>query len=224
MTIFHTAPIRRTLRGVVLAAATIFLFAACTSTPSSAGQAQTATASRTTQIVAATAVAQADLPTTCSTLTPAETEGPYFKAGSPDETSLAPSGTSGTRLVLTGYVVDANCRPITGALVDFWQANDAGQYDNSGYTLRGHQFSDENGRYQLTTIVPGLYPGRTRHIHVKVQAPGQPALTTQLYFPNEQGNVRDGIFQENGSQLLLNVQQAGDGGLNATFNFILAVP
>ena len=67
-------------------------------------------------------------------------------------------------------------------------------YDNEGYTFRGHQFADDEGRFTLETIVPGIYPGRTRHIHVRVQAPDQPILTTQLYFPGESGNQGDGIF------------------------------
>ena len=84
----------------------------------------------------------------------------------------------GTRIVVEGSVLTTDCRPMPQALVDFWQADDRGQYDNAGYRLRGHQFTDDTGHYRLETIVPGLYPGRTRHIHVKVQAPNQPVLTT----------------------------------------------
>ncbi|MFN2472177.1 MAG: hypothetical protein ABR583_14560 [Gaiellaceae bacterium] len=42
--------------------------------------------------------------------------------------------------------------------------------------------------------MPGLYPGRTRHIHVKVQAPREPVLTTQLFFAGVSGNASDAIF------------------------------
>ncbi len=102
--------------------------------------------------------------------------------------------------------------------MEFWQANDKGQYDNSGYTLRGHQFTDANGRYQLTTIVPGLYTGRTEHIHVKVQAVNGPVLTTQLYFPGVQSNSRDGIFDP---KMLLTIQKNSDGTLLGTYNFVV---
>ena len=169
-------------------------------------------------------VAQATQPAvdcTDLTVTPAQTEGPYWTPDSPERTSLLGEGMAGTRLVITGYVVDTNCQPIAGALLDFWQADDAGNYDNAGYTLRGHQYTDENGRYELETIVPGLYPGRTRHIHVKVRAPGGPVLTPQLYFPDEPGNARDGIFRR---QAVMNVQENPDGnGLAATFNFVVIV-
>lgn len=91
-------------------------------------------------------------------------------------------------------VVNGICQPISGAIVDFWHADHAGNYDNAGYKLRGHQFTDSQGRYRLETIVPGLYPGRVRHIHVSVQSANQSILTTQLFFPGEAGNASDGLF------------------------------
>jgi protocatechuate 3,4-dioxygenase beta subunit len=108
---------------------------------------------------------------------------------------------------------------VRGALVDFWQADAAGGYDNIGYKLRGHQYTDDSGRYSLETVVPGLYPGRTRHFHVRVQAANRPILTTQLYFPGEPQNRRDGIFNE---KLLLTMRQNGRENL-ATFDFVLDV-
>ncbi|MFE0462769.1 carbohydrate-binding protein [Kitasatospora sp. NPDC058965] len=151
--------------------------------------------------------------------TDAQIEGPYFKPDSPLRTSLVTPGTPGTPLTVSGYVFGLGCRPIAGALLDFWQADDNGAYDNVGFTFRGHQFTDATGAYALTTIVPGLYPGRTRHIHVKVQAPGQPILTTQLYFPGEPRNSTDSIFDP---LLLMTVRQVGTGE-QASFDFVLNV-
>lgn len=151
-------------------------------------------------------------------LTPALTEGPYFKAGSPEETTLLQPGMSGTKLNLSGYVVTSDCQPVAHALLEFWQADAKGQYDNSGYTLRGHQYTDASGRYHLETVVPGLYPGRTMHLHVKVQAPGGPVLTTQLFFPGEMQNNIDNIFE---SDLLVN-SQTTPGGMKATYNFVVS--
>ncbi|MDL1903090.1 hypothetical protein FBR02_20265, partial [Anaerolineae bacterium CFX9] len=104
-------------------------------------------------------------------VTIAQTEGPFYTPNSPLRTSLLEEGLTGTPMLLTGYVLTTGCQPVANALVDFWHADDAGVYDNAGYRLRGHQFTDEAGRWTLETIVPGLYPGRTRHFHVKVQAP-----------------------------------------------------
>jgi protocatechuate 3,4-dioxygenase beta subunit len=152
-------------------------------------------------------------------VTPAQTEGPYFTRNSPETSSLLETGMAGTRLVVLGSVLSSGCQPVSGALLDFWQADDRGQYDNVGFRLRGHQFTDSEGRYRLETIVPGLYPGRTRHIHVKVQAPGGRILTTQLYFQGEPGNQRDGIFMP---QLAMSLQDDDAGSKSAQFNFVVA--
>ena len=120
----------------------------------------------------------------------------------------------GERLLLQGYVLDTRCRPLAGAWIDLWHADAAGAYDNRGFRLRGHQFSDAGGRYRFETIVPGLYPGRTRHFHVKLRAAGMPReLTTQLYFPGEPANAQDGLFR---SELLLRL-----GRGTARFDFVL---
>ncbi|MFF0432977.1 carbohydrate-binding protein [Streptomyces sp. NPDC004327] len=152
--------------------------------------------------------------------TPEQIEGPYFKPNSPLRTSLLEPGTAGIRLTLSGYVFGRACRPVSGVLLDFWQADTNGAYDNTGFRFRGHQFTASDGSFALTTIVPGLYPGRTRHIHVKAQAPGRPVLTTQLYFPGEPRNNTDSIFD---ARLLMNVRDAG-GAKEASFDFVLDIP
>jgi protocatechuate 3,4-dioxygenase beta subunit len=152
-------------------------------------------------------------------LTPAMTEGPYFKAGSSQRASLVDVGMSGTRLTLSGTVFNADCQPVANAKLDFRQADAQGQYDNAGYTLRGYVLTDAAGHYRIDTIVPGEYPGRTEHIHVKVQAPGGPLLTTQLFFPGVPGNQSDAIFDP---KLLVSVQQNGSAEA-ASYNFVIGV-
>ena len=151
--------------------------------------------------------------------TPSQTEGPYFKPSSPLRTSLLEPGVSGPRIVVEGAVRGTDCRPIPRALVDFWQADARGRYDNAGFRLRGHQFTDDAGRYRLESVVPGVYPGRTRHLHVKVQAPNERVLTTQLYFPGEPENLRDSLFSP---ALVVKIRDA-EGGKLATFDFVLDV-
>lgn len=149
-----------------------------------------------------------------------QTEGPYFTPRSPRRRALRTPGMKGTPFLLTGRVLTIRCRPIPNALLDFWQADSAGVYDNRGYRLRGHQRTDALGRYRLETVVPGLYPGRTRHIHVKAQAPRQPVLTTQLYFRGERGNSADGIFVPD---LLVRGLRKANGRWSARFDFVLDV-
>ena len=146
-----------------------------------------------------------------------QTEGPYFKPDSPLRASLLEPAIAGTKIVVAGMVLSTTCQPVARALIDVWHADDRGGYDNTGFRLRGHQFTDDQGRYRLETIVRGIYVGRTRHFHVKVQAPSRPVLTTQLYFPGEAVNARDPIFSRD---LVMQVSDAGSGKA-ATFDFVL---
>ncbi len=170
----------------------------------------------TTPTPAATATTLAPTPSCADDdePTPQQTEGPYFKANSPERSDLRAGAGGGTALDLTGTVVTTACQPVAQAKIEFWQADTNGQYDNTGYTLRGHQFTDAQGRYSLQTVVPGIYPGRTKHIHVKVQAPSSSVLTTQLYFPGVAQNASDGIYRE---ECLIDVD-----GTDATFTFVLS--
>jgi protocatechuate 3,4-dioxygenase beta subunit len=144
-------------------------------------------------------------------------EGPFFKPSTPKRTSLLEPGMAGEKLVVTGFVVTTDCKPIANALLDFWHADHEGVYDNTGFRLRGHQMTDAEGRFHLETILPGLYPGRTRHIHVKAAAPGGKILTTQIYFPGERFNARDGLFRPD-----LVVTMAKQADIKAArFDFIL---
>ncbi len=196
----------------------VFLIAACVGPVSTSGSGGN-TAVSPLATTGAQAPVLTNAPTCNGVATPSQTEGPFFKPNSPERTSLRESGLSGTPLTVTGYVLSTTCQPIAHALLDFWQADNNGNYDNAGFRLRGHQYTDKQGRYSLDTIVPGEYPGRTRHIHVKVEVPGRPVLTTQLYFPGEARNDSDGIFSP---ELLMHVQQTNNGQL-AMFNFIIVL-
>lgn len=146
-----------------------------------------------------------------------QTEGPFFKPSSPERTELAEAGMAGQPIELVGFVLSRDCKPVAGALLDFWHADARGQYDNSGFRLRGHQFADAQGRYRLRSIVPGIYVGRTRHIHVKVQPRHGRVLTTQLYFPHERKNRSDGLFRR---ELLMLTTENADL-LAARFDFVV---
>jgi protocatechuate 3,4-dioxygenase beta subunit len=234
-------PIDPTRRKVVLAglgAAAAAVLAACgrngttdttaaaqsVSTTAATSPATTAAAGATTTTTARAAATAATTTTLAATpacvddddITPEQTEGPYFKPNSPERANIR-GDAAGTKLLLTGTVVTTNCAPVAKALVDVWQADTGGNYDNSGFNFRGHLYTDAQGGYQFETVIPGLYPGRTRHIHVKVQAPGGKILTTQLYFPGEPRNASDGIYRK---ECEVTMSDATDGK-KATFTFVL---
>jgi len=149
--------------------------------------------------------------------TPAQTEGPYYKRNPPLRTSLVEAGIPGRPLTIAGRVIDSQCRPMANTRVDVWHADTEGAYDSQGYRLRGYQVTDSEGRYEVKTIQPGLYPGRTRHIHVKITPPGRGTLTTQLYFPNEPGNVRDDIFN---ARLVIGISETPQGS-RGEYDFVM---
>jgi protocatechuate 3,4-dioxygenase beta subunit len=209
---------RRRLLQLGLALPLPVVLAACDDEPTEPAAGPTTAAPATTAAGAAGTLAPTPACDDGDEPTLEQTEGPYFTPNSPERASLLEAGMAGRRLVVTGTVVATDCRPVRRALLDFWQADDAGEYDNQGYRLRGHQFSDARGAWRLETIVPGLYTGRTRHIHVKAQAPDGPVLTTQLYFPGEPENERDGIFSP--ELLLADVRDAG-GARRGSFTFVL---
>jgi len=148
-----------------------------------------------------------------------QTEGPFFKPSSPERADLIETGMAGQPIELAGFVLTRGCKPVPGALLDLWHADAKGDYDNSGFRLRAHQFADADGRFRFRTIVPGNYPGRTRHFHVKVQPKGGRVLTTQLYFPGEPGNRKDELFRR---ELLIRTAK-NQGSLAGRFDFVLDV-
>jgi protocatechuate 3,4-dioxygenase beta subunit len=150
--------------------------------------------------------------------TPEIEEGPYYKPGSPERTRLYEEGMEGDRLTLTGYVMDVRGKPLAHAWLDFWQANASGQYDNTGYILRGHQYSDESGKYILETIVPAGYFNRTPHIHVKVRAnESSPILTIQLFLPGVASNQTDFLYRQD---LEIDMRDTPQGKVGK-FNFVV---
>jgi protocatechuate 3,4-dioxygenase beta subunit len=143
--------------------------------------------------------------------------GPFFRPNSPLNRDLYPDAPAGERITIAGFVLDNHCRPLGGSLVEIWHADENGDYDSVGFRLRGHQFTDTQGRWWFNTIVPALYPGRTRHFHFKVQRPGGRVLITQLYFPREPRNAGDRLFDE---ALLLDMKQTGDEKFGR-FDFVI---
>jgi len=140
--------------------------------------------------------------------TSSDIEGPFYKKDAPFRTDLVENPT----LVVSGIVKDTEGNPVN-ALLDFWQADPQGVYDNDGFNLRGRQ-ETQNGQYHLNTVHPGDYQideheFRCAHIHVKITAEGYKPLTTQLYFDNDPYNATDQWFD---AKRIIR---------NNTFNFIL---
>ncbi|HAI32962.1 MULTISPECIES: intradiol ring-cleavage dioxygenase [unclassified Thalassospira] len=145
------------------------------------------------------------------------TEGPFYSQNPPEKRNFR-TDTDGSPVTLIGYVLSTTCTPIANAIVDLWHADANGRYDNQGFSMRGYQRTDAQGRYYFDTIRPAEYAGRTPHYHIKITPPNGPTLTTQLYFPEEPRNELDHLFD---SALLMKMRPASDGEISR-FDFVLA--
>jgi catechol 1,2-dioxygenase len=172
--------------------------------------------------------------------------GPYYL---PDQQRLPSPATlpmrpdeGGTPLVLTGQVRDVDGTPVAGAELDIWQADEQGYYsgfapDIPAGNLRGVVVTDDQGRFEITTVRPAPYqiptdgptgalcvaagwePWRPAHLHLLVRAPGHRQITTQLYFQGGEWLDAD-IAGATKPELVLDPQQA-DGRLRAEYDFVL---
>jgi protocatechuate 3,4-dioxygenase beta subunit len=119
----------------------------------------------------------------------------------------------GERMKVAGRVVDGDGRPVRRQLVEIWQANAAGRYVHQRdqhpapldphFTGMGRCLTDDDGRYEFTTIKPGPYPWRNHHnawrpAHIHFSLFGTDftqRLVTQMYFPGDPLFALDPICQ-----------------------------
>lgn len=163
------------------------------------------------QLMAAAAGVPVALAETTRIATPRQTAGPFYPEEKPLDRDADLTQIRGRRalaagqiIYLSGQILDIHGRPVEGAKIEIWQANSHGRYahpwDSSRRPLDpnfqgyGLQTTDAQGRYRFKTIKPGPYDSRPPHIHVDI-AGGKTELTTQVYFPGEPLNERDGIFR-----------------------------
>lgn len=183
------------------------------------------------------------------TATPQQTEGPFYPVdwtGDIDNDLVQVRGEAAKALGkvthVTGQVLDASGNPIRNARVEIWQCDNNGVYrhprDRSwfskrdvdpGFQSRGHYVTDTEGNYSFRTIRPTPYPGRTPHIHFKIEAPDRETLITQMYVADDPGNARDGILNSLSAKerdsVIVKLQEADrleEGALAGVFNIVLS--
>ena len=114
--------------------------------------------------------------------------GPYYVAGAPERSK------TGDGLQVDGLVRSTReCKALAGARIEWWSANPRGDYDDAH---RATQAADGDGRFRYVTDMPGKYPGRPVHLHVKISAPGHKPLVTQVYpKPSDRTITQDFVLQ-----------------------------
>jgi protocatechuate 3,4-dioxygenase beta subunit len=148
--------------------------------------------------------------------------GPLYRENAPfidNPGSLVEDNETGEHVLISGEVVSAETgRALPGAILDLWQTDALGKYENEDpsqpdYNFRRRIRTNASGRYQVHTVIPGAYEvgnrdtpaadflvrlgrGRFRppHIHLMVECAGYEELTTMIYFEGQEKNAQDCIF------------------------------
>jgi protocatechuate 3,4-dioxygenase beta subunit len=226
---------RREAIGAIGAAAGAALAFGCSNSSTSPSATTTTTGTTTGSTNSACAV------------TPTETAGPYPSITDIFRSDIRETKT-GTVLTLTIKVVNVNasCAAISGANVEIWHCDPAGNYSEYGTQtsqtyLRGIQTTNANGEVTFTTVYPGWYQGRATHIHIEVTTGGVSRKVTQIAFPesvnntvyatgvyaskgsNPMSNLSDGIFADSLSSELVTPSGSPTSGYTASCQVAISV-
>jgi protocatechuate 3,4-dioxygenase beta subunit len=119
-----------------------------------------------------------------------------------------------------GRVLLPDCRPAGGAVLDVWQADSTGAYDDAGWRLRGVFRTDEAGAFAIPTVVPGPHDDRAPHVHVKLaEAPGGRIVTAAVFFAGHPRNEADPGFRP----ALAAAMRDADEGVVATIDLVIEI-
>lgn len=161
-------------------------------------------------------------------------EGPFYTQNPPQITNgkLSNDSESGTKIRITGRVQNLDCSEfIPNTVIDVWHADDAGDYDNAGFNLRGQVKTNAQGFYSFETIRPGKYLNgnkyRPSHIHFKITPPGYPTITTQLYFKGDTSIADDAAAsissgQYDATHRIIELSDDGGGILEGTWDIAVS--
>ncbi len=146
--------------------------------------------------------------------------GPFHVEGAPH----LPMGANicldgkGEDVVVSGRILDVDGRPVEGASIDVWQANDEGFYDvqqkgiQPDFNLRGRFRTGPDGRYWFRAVKPkyypipddgpvgqllgalGRHPYRPAHLHYIVGAEDFETLVTHIFDPDDPYIHSDAVF------------------------------
>ncbi len=184
----------------------------------------------TSLLASASALGLQRIAEACDLTTP-DTLGPYWIRNAPFRTVLASPDEPGTRLFIDGRVFATDCATeLEGTIVDVWQASDAGCYsvvqqcgDEDPFNLRGQMITGADGEYGYETVLPGYYPGRCRHIHLRIVPPKGSPLVTQLYFEGDP-RIPDDPFASDPAAAgrIIPLTQDGNGALHGVFDMNIA--
>jgi protocatechuate 3,4-dioxygenase, alpha subunit len=103
---------------------------------------------------------------------------PEFAQGADD---LAPGAADA--IEITGRVTELDGKPLENLVLEIWQADSAGRFDNPAFPGWGRAATDAQGIYRFRTLRPGAIPGRAPHINFLILYSGlMRQLQTVMFF------------------------------------------
>lgn len=155
--------------------------------------------------------------------------GPFYRKNAPERTNIREKSDVMDLLIVKGKVILNDCKtPLKNQLIDFWQANRDGEYDNDTdkYSYRAKVKTNEKGEYELKTIIPGRYLNGTQfrpsHIHLRIQTETTEELISQIYFKNDPYIKKDPWASSSKAQnRILTLVNVSNKEKEVTFDIIL---
>jgi protocatechuate 3,4-dioxygenase beta subunit len=141
---------------------------------------------------------------------------------------LAPQNEPGEKLEMRGVVLDADGRPLAGAVILAYHTDTRGLYNNGGNgrpgsrnpRLRGTLRTNSEGRFEFRSIKPGTYPGGNvpAHIHFEVTPPTGKTQYFEVVFRGEPYVAEEMIAESarGSAQRVVTLERGADGILRAS--------
>ena len=144
---------------------------------------------------------------------------PEFASGANDLTALAGRRVEGEPIEITGRVVQADGQPLDNLVLEIWQADAQGRYDNPDFLGWGRAATDADGVFRFRTIRPGAAAGRAPHINFLILYSGlMRGLHTVMFFEdaddpvlNSVGNRKGLVARKQGNAYVFDIRLRGEG-------------
>jgi protocatechuate 3,4-dioxygenase alpha subunit len=127
----------------------------------------------------------------------------------------------GEAIEITGRVTQADGKPLDNLVLEIWQADGKGRFDNPAFFGWGRAATDAEGVYRFRTIKPGSYDGRVPHINFLLLYSGlMRHLQTVMFFELGKDPVLDAVpaarrpllvARREGSVYRFDIRLRGDG-------------
>ena len=144
---------------------------------------------------------------------------PEFASGANDLTALQGRRVEGEPIEITGRVVQADGQPLDNLVLEIWQADAKGRYDNPDFLGWGRAATDKNGIFRFLTIKPGRPAGRVPHINFLILYSGlMRGLHTVMFFEDADDPVLNAVedrkklvAHRSGNTYTFNIRLRGEG-------------